>query len=119
MAKDNRKVTQALYHLQADCKNGQKIIGRACRDAGYEVVCTSLHHAPEQIVSTAIQEEVELIGLSCLSGVHMHLFSEVLKLLREKGIDNITVIASGIIPGEDVPKLKEAGIREVFLLSLN
>ncbi len=94
---------------------GAKIIARGYRDAGFEVVYIGLHQAPEQIVSAAIQEDVDLVGLSCLSGAHLYLFSEVVKQLREKGAGDITVIGGGIIPREDIPKLKEAGIREVFL----
>ena len=112
----NRRIRVLLAKVGSDGHDrGVKVVAGACRDAGYEVVYTGLHQAPEQIVSTAIQEDVDLIGLSCLSSADMHLFSEVLKLLREKTADNITVIGGGIIPGEDVSKLKEAGIKEVFL----
>ena len=93
---------------------GVKIVARAYRDAGFEVIYTGVHQAPEQIVSAAIQEDVDLVGMSCLSGAHLHLFSEVVKQLREKGSD-IIVVGGGIIPKEDVPKLKESGIKEVFL----
>ncbi len=94
---------------------GAKIIARGYRDAGFEVVYIGLHQSPEQIVNAAIQEDVDLVGLSCLSGAHLYLFSEVVRQLREKGAAGITVIGGGIIPKEDVPKLKEAGITEVFL----
>ena len=94
---------------------GARIIARAFRDAGFEVIYTGLHQTPEQTVGAAVQEDVDLIGLSCLSGAHMHLFSEVVKQLRERGASDITVIGGGIIPTEDIPKLKEAGIKEVFL----
>ncbi len=94
---------------------GVKIIARGYRDAGFEVIYTGLHQTPEQIVSAAIQEDVDLVGLSCLSGAHMYLFSEVVKQLREKGAGDITVIGGGIVPPEDIPKLKEAGIKEIFL----
>ena len=94
---------------------GVRIIARAYRDAGFEVIYTGLHQTPEQIVNAAIQEDVDLVGISCLSGAHMYLFSEVVKQLREKGADGITVIGGGIIPEEDIPKLKEAGIKEIFL----
>lgn len=94
---------------------GVKIVARAYRDAGFEVVYTGLHQTPEQIAMAAIQEAVDLVGLSCLSGAHLYLFAEVMKLLREKGAGGITVIGGGIIPKEDIPKLKEVGIREVFL----
>ena len=94
---------------------GVKIVARGYRDAGFEVIYTGVHQTPEQIVNAAIQEDVDLVGMSCLSGAHLHLFSEVVKQLREKGAGDITVIVGGIIPKEDVPKLKESGIKEVFL----
>ncbi len=94
---------------------GVKVIARAFRDAGFEVIYTGLHQTPEQIAAAAVQEDVDLVGLSCLSGAHMHLFSEVVRLLRENGVGEIPVIAGGIIPAEDVPRLKEAGVRQVFL----
>ena len=94
---------------------GVKVVARGYRDAGFEVIYTGLHQTPEQIVNAAIQEDVDLIALSCLSGAHMYLFTEVVKLLREKGMDNVTVIGGGTIPREDIARLKEAGIKEVFL----
>ena len=94
---------------------GARIIARGYRDAGFEVIYTGVHQTPGQIVSAALQEDVDLVGLSCLSGAHLHLFSEVVKQLKEKGAGDITVIGGGIIPEEDIPALKEAGIREVFL----
>jgi len=94
---------------------GVKVIARAFRDAGYEVIYTGVHQTPEEIVNAAIQEDVDLIGLSCLSGAHMFLFSEVVRQLRENDAGDIVVISGGIIPKEDIPKLKEAGIQEVFL----
>jgi len=94
---------------------GVKVIARAFRDAGYEVIYTGVHQTPEEIVNAAIQEDVDLIGLSCLSGAHMFLFSEVVRQLRETNAGDIVVISGGIIPKEDIPKLKEAGIQEVFL----
>ncbi|MFC2122839.1 cobalamin B12-binding domain-containing protein [Bacteroidota bacterium] len=94
---------------------GIKVIARAFRDAGYEVIYTGVHQTPEEIVNAAIQEDVDLIGLSCLSGAHMFLFGEVVKQLRDNDAGDIIVIGGGIIPKEDIPKLKEAGIQEVFL----
>ena len=94
---------------------GARIIARGYRDAGFEVIYTGVHQTPEQIVTAAIQEDVDLVGLSCLSGAHRHLFTEVAKQLRENGAANITVIGGGIIPPEDIPRLKKAGIREIFL----
>ena len=94
---------------------GAKIVARKYRDAGFEVIYIGLHQTPEQIVNAAIQEDVDLIGLSCLSGAHMYLFNEVVRQLKEKGAHHITVMGGGIIPSEDIPKLKEAGIKEIFL----
>lgn len=94
---------------------GVKIVARGYRDAGFEVVYTGLHQTPEQIVSAAIQENVDLVGLSCLSGAHIYLFAEIVRQLREKGAGDIIVIGGGIIPREDIPKLKEAGVKEIFL----
>jgi len=93
---------------------GAKVVARAYRDAGFEVVYTGLHQTPEQIVSAALQEDVDLIGLSCLSGAHMTLFKRVLDLLKERKTE-IPLIVGGIIPEDDIPKLKEMGINEVFL----
>jgi methylmalonyl-CoA mutase C-terminal domain/subunit len=94
---------------------GARIIARAYRDAGFEVVYTGLHQTPEQIVAAALQEDVNLIGLSCLSGAHIYLFKRVLELLREDKAADIIVIGGGIIPEEDIPKLKKLGIKEIFL----
>jgi methylmalonyl-CoA mutase C-terminal domain/subunit len=93
---------------------GAKVIARALRDGGMEVIYTGIRQTPEQIAATAIQEGVDVVGLSCLSGAHNQLFPEVVKLLREKGGDDILVVCGGIIPYDDIPLLKEAGIREVF-----
>jgi methylmalonyl-CoA mutase C-terminal domain/subunit len=94
---------------------GARVIARAYRDAGFEVVYTGLHQTPEQIVASAIQEDVDLIGLSVLSGAHMSLFKRVLELLKANNADDIMVIGGGIIPEEDIPKLKKLGIKEIFL----
>lgn len=93
---------------------GAKVVARALRDAGMEVIYTGLRQTPEMVVSAAIQEDVDVIGLSCLSGAHMHLFPRVVQLLRERGADDIVVFGGGIIPDEDIPRLKEAGIAEIF-----
>jgi methylmalonyl-CoA mutase C-terminal domain/subunit len=93
---------------------GAKVIARALRDGGMEVIYTGIRQTPEQIAATAIQEGVDVVGLSCLSGAHNQLFPEVVKRLCEKGGDDILVICGGIIPYDDIPLLKEAGIREVF-----
>ena len=93
---------------------GAKVIARALRDAGMEVIYTGLRQTPEQIVETAIQEDVQAIGLSILSGAHNFIFPKVSQLLKEKGAQDILVIGGGVIPDEDIPKLKEAGIKEIF-----
>ena len=93
---------------------GAKVVARALRDAGMEVVYTGLHQTAEMIVEAAIQEDVDVIGLSLLSGAHMTLFVDVTNLLKKKGIDDVLVVGGGIIPEEDAPKLKKAGIAGVF-----
>jgi len=93
---------------------GARIIARAFRDAGFEVVYTGLHQTPEEIVQAAIQEDVDMIGLSSLAGAHMYLFPRVLELLREKGVEDVAVIGGGIIPDDDITVLREAGLREIF-----
>ncbi len=93
---------------------GVKVVARALRDAGMEVIYTGLRQTPEDIVEAAIQEDVDAIGLSCLSGAHMSLFPEVVKLLKRRKAGDIVVAGGGIIPDEDVPKLKKAGIKAVF-----
>jgi methylmalonyl-CoA mutase C-terminal domain/subunit len=94
---------------------GARIIARALRDAGFEVVYTGLHQTPEQIASAAIQEDVDLIGLSSLAGAHLYLFQKVIDLLKAEGADDIMLIGGGIVPERDVRKLKAIGVREVFL----
>lgn len=93
---------------------GARIIARAYRDAGFEVVYTGLHQTPEEIVEAAIQEDVDMIGLSSLAGAHRYLFPRTVELLRERGADDIVVCGGGILPDEDIPTLKKAGIKEVF-----
>ena len=93
---------------------GAKVIARALRDAGHEVIYTGLHQTPEQIVETAIQEDADVIGLSVLSGAHMTLFKKLLALLDERDAGDIVVIGGGIIPVGDIPLLKEMGVAEVF-----
>jgi methylmalonyl-CoA mutase C-terminal domain/subunit len=93
---------------------GAKVIARALRDAGHEVIYTGLHQTPEQIVETAIQEDADVIGLSVLSGAHMTLFKKLLALLAERDAGDIVVIGGGIIPDGDIPLLKEMGVAEVF-----
>jgi methylmalonyl-CoA mutase C-terminal domain/subunit len=93
---------------------GAKVVARALRDAGMEVIYTGLRQTPEQIVEAALQEDVDVIGLSILSGAHKALFPRIMQLLKEKGLTDILVFAGGIIPEEDVPELKKIGIKEVF-----
>ena len=93
---------------------GAKVIARALRDAGHEVIYTGLHQTPEQIVETAIQEDADLIGLSVLSGAHMTLFKKLIALLDERDARDIVVIGGGIIPEADIPPLKELGVAQVF-----
>jgi len=93
---------------------GAKIIARALRDAGFEVIYTGLHQTPEMIAEAAIQEDVDAIGLSILSGAHNTLFPAIIKLIREKGGDDIAIFGGGIIPEEDIPTLKQSGVREIF-----
>jgi methylmalonyl-CoA mutase C-terminal domain/subunit len=93
---------------------GAKILARCFRDAGFEVIYTGCHQTPEQIVSAAIQEDVNMVGLSCLSGAHRYLFPRVVELLKEQGADDITVIGGGIIPEQDIPVLKDAGLKAIF-----
>jgi methylmalonyl-CoA mutase C-terminal domain/subunit len=94
---------------------GAKVIARALRDSGMEVIYTGLRQTPEQIVAAAVQEDVDAIGLSILSGAHNVLFPEIMRLLKEENAEGIVVFAGGIIPEQDVPKLKAMGIREIFL----
>ncbi len=93
---------------------GAKIIARALRDSGMEVIYTGLRQTPEQIVNAALQEDVDAIGLSILSGAHMHLFPRIIDLLKEKKMEDVLIFAGGIIPDRDAPKLKEIGIAEIF-----
>jgi methylmalonyl-CoA mutase C-terminal domain/subunit len=94
---------------------GAKVIARALRDAGMEVIYTGLRQTPEQIVSAALQEDADVIGLSILSGAHNHIAPRLMELIREKGLDDVLVVIGGIIPDIDIPKLKEVGVRGIFL----
>lgn len=93
---------------------GAKIVARALRDAGMEVIYSGLHQTPDMIVESAIQEDVDVVGLSLLSGAHMTLFVDVVNMLKKKGLDDVLVVGGGIIPEEDIPRLKKAGIPGVF-----
>jgi len=93
---------------------GAKVVARALRDAGFEVIYTGLHQTPEQIAETALQEDAEVVGLSSHSGAHMTLFPRVVEELRERGAGDVIVFAGGIIPSDDIPLLAEAGVEMVF-----
>src|SRR5688572_27681844 len=94
---------------------GAKVIARALRDAGMEVIYTGLRQTPEQVVAAALQEDADAIGLSILSGAHMHICPRLMELLREKGMEDVLVVVGGIIPDVDIPKLREMGVKGVFL----
>ena len=93
---------------------GAKVVARALRDAGMEVVYTGLHQTPEQIVETVVQEDADAVGLSVLSGAHMTLFARLAELLGERGIDDVVVFGGGIIPDEDIPELERLGVAHIF-----
>jgi methylmalonyl-CoA mutase, C-terminal domain len=112
---DTRKIRVLIAKPGLDGHDrGAKVIARAFRDAGMEVIYAGLRQTPEMIVNTAIQEDVDVIGLSCLSGAHMHLFPRIMDLLRDRGAHDIAVFGGGTIPDEDIPKLKACGIQEIF-----
>jgi methylmalonyl-CoA mutase C-terminal domain/subunit len=94
---------------------GAKIIARAFRDAGFEVIYTGLRQTPEQVVNAALQEDVDVIGLSVLSGAHMTLCPRIMDLVHSEGLEDVLVVIGGIIPDEDIPKLKDQGVHEIFL----
>jgi methylmalonyl-CoA mutase C-terminal domain/subunit len=113
---DERKIRVLIAKPGLDGHDrGAKVIARALRDAGMEVIYTGLRQTPEQIVAAAIQEDVDAIGLSILSGAHNVLFPEIMRMLKEEGAEDVVVFAGGIIPEKDIPRLKELGIREIFL----
>lgn len=115
MGSRERKVRLLIGKVGLDGHDrGAKIIARALRDAGCEVIYTGLHRTPEQVVDTAVQEDVDGIGLSILSGAHLTLFRKVLDLLRDRGADDVVVFGGGIVPEEDIPRLRKMGVREVF-----
>jgi methylmalonyl-CoA mutase C-terminal domain/subunit len=93
---------------------GAKVVARALRDAGMEVVYTGLHQTPEQIVDTVVQEDADAVGLSVLSGAHMTLFARLNELMRERGVDDVVVFGGGIIPDEDIPELEKLGVAKIF-----
>jgi len=115
MSKTEKKIRVLIAKPGLDSHDrGAKIVARALRDAGMEVIYTGLRQTPEQIAETALQEDVDVIGLSILSGAHNTLFPKTMQLLKKKGLTDVVVFAGGIIPGEDVPALKKIGIKEVF-----
>ena len=93
---------------------GAKVVARALRDAGMEVVYTGLHQTPEQIVDTVVQEDADAVGLSVLSGAHMTLFARLSELMRDRGVDDVVVFGGGIIPDEDIPELERIGVAKIF-----
>ena len=116
MPKQHRSTIRVVIakHVLDGHDRGAKIVARALRDAGMEVIYTGLHQTPEQIVETAIQEDADAIGLSIHSGAHMTLFPRVVELLRARDAGDVLVFGGGIIPREDIPTLKEKGIAEIF-----
>jgi len=111
----NRKIRVLIAKPGLDGHDrGAKVVARGLRDAGMEVIYLGLRLTPEQIAEAAIQEDVDVVGLDCLSGAHMTLFPKTVSLIREKGDRDILVIGGGIIPKKDIPKLKEAGIAQIF-----
>ncbi len=113
MSREKTRVLVAKPGLDGHDR-GAKVVARALRDAGMEVIYTGIRQTPEMIVEVALQEDVDVIGLSCLSGAHMELFSEVMERLKQKGMGNVLVVAGGIIPQEDVPSLQKIGIKAIF-----
>lgn len=93
---------------------GVKIISRALRDAGYEVIYTGLHNSPQVVAEAAVQEDVDAVGISILSGAHNYVFPELIRLFKEKGIDDVTLFGGGIVPKEDIERLREKGVKTIF-----
>ena len=115
MTTNDRKVRILIAKPGLDGHDrGAKVIARALRDAGYEVIYTGLHQTPEMIVAAALQEDVDAVGLSILSGAHMTQMPLIVDLLKEKGLGDVTVFGGGIIPDDDIPKLKGLGVAEIF-----
>jgi methylmalonyl-CoA mutase C-terminal domain/subunit len=113
MAEERIRVVIAKPGLDGHDR-GAKVVARALRDAGMEVVYTGLHQTPEQIVETVVQEDADAVGLSVLSGAHMTLFSRLAELLRDRQVDDVVVFGGGIIPDEDIPELERLGVAKVF-----
>ena len=113
MSREKTRVLVAKPGLDGHDR-GAKVVARALRDAGMEVIYTGIRQTPQMIVETALQEDVDVIGLSTLSGAHLELFSEVVAGLKEKNLNNVVVVAGGIIPEEDIPELEKIGVEAVF-----
>ena len=113
MTKDKIKVIIAKPGLDGHDR-GAKVVARALRDAGLEVVYTGIRQTPEMVAETALQEDVDLVGLSILSGAHMELFPRVVKEMKKRGLDDVVLLAGGIIPQEDIPALQKLGFRAIF-----
>jgi methylmalonyl-CoA mutase C-terminal domain/subunit len=113
MAEERIRVVVAKPGLDGHDR-GAKVVARALRDAGMEVVYTGLHQTPEQIVETVVQEDADAVGLSVLSGAHMTLFQRLTELMRERGIDDVVVFGGGIVPDEDIPELERMGVARIF-----
>ena len=113
MSQSNIRILIAKAGLDGHDR-GAKIITRALRDAGFEVIYTGLHQTPEEIVEAALQEDVDAIGVSLLSGAHNFLFPEIIKTLKDKGLEELVVFGGGIIPDEDISGLKKIGVKEIF-----
>lgn len=113
MADDRIRVVVAKPGLDGHDR-GAKVIARAFRDAGFEVIYTGLRQTPEQIVNAALQEDADVVGLSVLSGAHMTLCPRITELMKKEGLDDVMVVVGGIIPDQDIPKLKECGVSEIF-----
>lgn len=113
MSRDKIRVLVAKPGLDGHDR-GAKVVARALRDAGMEVIYTGIRQTPEMIVEVALQEDVDVIGLSCLSGAHMELFSEVIERLKQRGMGNVPVVAGGVIPENDIPALERIGIKAIF-----
>jgi len=116
MTADQRKIRVLVAKPGLDGHDrGAKVIAAAFRDAGFEVIYTGLHQTPEQVVEAAIQEDVDVVGVSILSGAHMTVFPRITSLLKERGADDILVVGGGVIPDEDLPKLAAVGVKEILL----
>jgi methylmalonyl-CoA mutase C-terminal domain/subunit len=110
-----RKLRVLVAKLGLDAHDrGAKVVARAFRDAGFEVIYTGLYQRPEQVVAAAIQEDVDIVALSSLAGAHLTLIPMVIEQLKEQGVDDVLILAGGVIPEDDVPELKAAGVAEVF-----